>query len=171
MSNEVLVIRAIKGDEHAFYSLVSEQKEQLYRIAYSYLKNQGDALEAIQEVTYRAYKAIGKLKEPKYFHTWLIRIMMNYCRDELRKQKRYSSQADYVLELAIHEDSYERLEIEEAVDALDERSQQVIKMKYFLDYKIKDIAEVMECPEGTVKTWLHKALQSLRNQLQVKGGS
>jgi RNA polymerase sigma factor (sigma-70 family) len=85
MSNELLVKRTIEGEEQAFHTLMLQHKEQLYRIAYSYFKNQEDSLEAIQEVTYRAYKAVRKLKEPAYFTTWVVRIMMNYCTDELRK--------------------------------------------------------------------------------------
>jgi RNA polymerase sigma-70 factor (ECF subfamily) len=170
MSNEVLVKRAIKGEEQAFYQLMLLHKEQLYRIAYSYFKNQDASLEAIQEVTFRAYRAVRELKQPAYFTTWLVRIMMNYCHDELRKQKRLSLQSDDIEQVASVQDSHERMELEEAVDALDDRSKQVIKLKYFHDYKISDIAKVMDCPEGTVKTWLHKALQGLRKQLREKGG-
>jgi RNA polymerase sigma factor (sigma-70 family) len=79
-------------------------------------------------------------------------------------------QSEDIEQMASVQDSHERIELEEAVDALDDRSKQVIKLKYFYDYKISDIAKVMDCPEGTVKTWLHKALQGLRKQLQEKGG-
>ncbi|MBM6617406.1 sigma-70 family RNA polymerase sigma factor [Bacillus suaedaesalsae] len=170
MENELLIKRAIKGDEQAFYTLMLEHKDQLFRIAYSYLRNQEDSLEAIQEVTCRAFKAVRKVKEPAYFTTWLVRIMLNYCNDELRKKKRVTLQSHELDHATAAEDSHERIELEEAVDALDERSKQVITLKYFHDYKISDIAEIMECPEGTVKTWLHKALRVLRKQLDEKGG-
>ncbi len=170
MSIQVLVKRAIKGEEEAFYELMLQHKEQLYKIAFSYLKSQEESLEAIQEVTYRAYRSIGNLKEPSFLNTWLVRIMMNYCSDELRKKKRVSLlQSNELEQVSVHHDSYERIEIEEALDALDQKSKQVIKLKYFFDFKISDIAKVMDCPEGTVKTWLHKALIGLRKHLQVKG--
>ncbi|CAG9620658.1 RNA polymerase sigma factor [Sutcliffiella rhizosphaerae] len=60
MEKRHLVERARNGDEEAFFILISMHKEQLYRIALSYLKNKFEALEAIQEVTYRAYKNIKK---------------------------------------------------------------------------------------------------------------
>ncbi|KAA0550385.1 sigma-70 family RNA polymerase sigma factor [Bacillus sp. BGMRC 2118] len=170
MENEVLIKRAIKGDEQAFYTLMLEHKEQLYRMAFSYLRNQEDSLEALQEVTYRAFKAIKTVREPAYFTTWLVRIMLNYCNDELRKKKRVSVQSHEFEHMTASEDHLERIELEEAVDALDERSKQVITLKYFHDYKISDIAKVMDCPEGTVKTWLHKALNGLRKQFEDKGG-
>ncbi|WP_275887781.1 sigma-70 family RNA polymerase sigma factor [Bacillus sp. P14.5] len=85
--DEVLVKKASKGDGEAFYQLMKIYKMQLYRIALSYFRNDQDALEAIQETTFRAYKGIGKLKKPSYFSTWLVRILLNYCNDELRKKK------------------------------------------------------------------------------------
>lgn len=88
VSIESLVKKAKKGDDQAFYELIIEHKAQMYRIALSYLKNEADSLEAIQEVTFRAFKQIKKLKEPSFFSTWLIRILINYCIDEQkRKQK------------------------------------------------------------------------------------
>lgn len=168
MCAQVLIKRAKKGDEHAFYSLISAHKEQLYRIAYSYLKSEQDSLEAIQEVTFRAYKALPKLKDDFFFSTWLIRIMINYCNDQIRKKKRETLTS---IELEVpYVDNTDRFELEEAIEALDEKSKEVITLKYFQDLKVKDIAEILDCPEGTVKTWLSKALKKLRDQIESKGG-
>ncbi|WP_052877848.1 sigma factor [Thermoanaerobacter wiegelii] len=91
MNIEELVSRAKKGDDDAFYELISNLKEQLYRIAFSYLKNEEESLEALQEVTYRVYINIKKLKKAKYFNSWVIRIMINYCINELRNKKRFTN--------------------------------------------------------------------------------
>ncbi|GAE47233.1 sigma factor [Mesobacillus boroniphilus] len=88
MELQELVHRAKKGDEAAFYDLMQLHKVRLYRIALSYLKNSEDAVEALQEVTYRAFRSIRRVKEPQYFTTWLTRILINYCNDELKKRKR-----------------------------------------------------------------------------------
>ena len=84
---EDLVFKAQRGDDKAFYELISECRSQLYGTALQYLRNESLALEVVQEVTCRAYLRINKLKDPKYFSTWLIRVMINYCLDEIRKQK------------------------------------------------------------------------------------
>ncbi|WP_078545902.1 sigma-70 family RNA polymerase sigma factor [Litchfieldia alkalitelluris] len=165
MNDIDLVKKARKGDEHALYSLILGSKEQLYRIAYSYLKSEQDALEAIQEVTYRAFKSIRKLKEDHYFSTWLIRIMINYCNDELRKRKRTIPSSDVGSDLSVTQNQ-DRFELEEAIEALESPTKEVLKLKYFEDLKIKEIAEVLDCPEGTVKTWLNKGLRKLRYQLE-----
>jgi RNA polymerase sigma-70 factor (ECF subfamily) len=60
----------------------------MYKIAYSYFGNEQDALEAIQETTCRAYNNFHKLKQPQYFKTWLIRILINYCIDEKKRMKK-----------------------------------------------------------------------------------
>ncbi|UUZ92843.1 hypothetical protein LJK87_47525 [Paenibacillus sp. P25] len=93
MTLEERVRAAQRGDDEAFYALVSEDKERLYRIGYAYLKNETEVLEAIQEVTCRAYMKVRKLKEPKYFHTWLIRILIHYCIDEQKRKRKSAASA------------------------------------------------------------------------------
>jgi len=84
-----LATAAKAGDEEAFYTLMSLQKERLYRIAYAYLKNEDDAIEAIQEATYRAWKTIRRLREERLFPTWIVRILLNCCNDEWKRKRRF----------------------------------------------------------------------------------
>lgn len=170
MENKLLVEKAKKGDEEAFFILIAKHKEQLYRIAFSYLKNEGDSLEAIQEVTYRAFKGIRKVKQPDYFSTWLIKIMINYCSDHLKKRKREPNMQTK-LEVAYTVDNNLKMEVQEAISSLGDPYQTVIQLRYMEDYKIKDIAFVMDSPENTVKTWLTKGLNKLRVYWEEKGGS
>jgi RNA polymerase sigma-70 factor (TIGR02954 family) len=168
--DEKLVQNAINGDDEAFLKLMQLYKIDLYKTALSYLKNEQEALEAIQEVTYRAYKSIGTVREASYFKTWLIRIMINYCNDQLKKNRRVLLNEDIIQAQGISE-NHEELELKDAMLALDERSREILTLKYFHDLKIKEIASSMQCPEGTVKTWLNKALKSLRGKLEEKGGN
>ena len=161
MTETALVEKAIAGNDDAFLSLMYIHKDALYRTALAYLKNEGDALEAIQEVTFRAYEKIHSLKKPEYAKTWLVRIMMNYCRDILRKQNRLIVDEDIVMQHGFSQD-YTYLEVEEAMAKLTEEQRELIHMKYLQDVKIKEIAEMASIPEGTVKTRLYKALKSLR---------
>ncbi|QUG40391.1 sigma-70 family RNA polymerase sigma factor [Psychrobacillus sp. INOP01] len=159
--------KAIKGDDQAFLLLMQLYKDTLYRTAFAFLKNEHDALEAMQEVTFRAYQKIYTVKEPSYMKTWLVRIMMNYCQDQLKKGKRYSSSG--VLQEIGHSEDTTHLEINEAIASLSSGEQQLIFLKYFQNTKIKEIAELEKIPEGTVKSRLHKALKSLRGFLSEKG--
>lgn len=170
METEQLVKDSIKGSDEAFLQLIHTYKADLYRTAISYLRNHEEALEAIQEVTYRAYKGIGKLKETSYFKTWLIRIMINYCNDELRSKKRMIINDEMLNSIGVSENHME-MEIRDVMLDLDDRSREILTLKYFHDLKIKDIASTMQCPEGTIKTWLNKALKALREKLEEKGGN
>jgi RNA polymerase sigma-70 factor (TIGR02954 family) len=167
-STEQLVKKAIRGDDQAFLQLLQLYKIDLYKTALSFLRNQEDGLEAVQEVTYRAYKSIRTLKEASYFKTWLIRIMINYCNDQLKKNKRIVLNDEFLKQQGMTE-NHDLLEITDALNSLDDRSREILSLKYFHDMKIKEIAGTLKCPEGTVKTWLNKALKALRDKLETKG--
>ena len=159
--------KAIKGDEQAFLQVMQLYKDTLYRTAFAFLKNEHDALEAMQEVTFRAYQKIHTVKQPSYMKTWLVRIMMNYCQDQLKKRKRFSS-SEVLQKIAFTEDTT-HLEMNEAIASLSSVEQQLIFLKYFQNTKIKEIAQIEKIPEGTVKSRLHKALKSLKDFLSEKG--
>ncbi|WP_019122142.1 sigma-70 family RNA polymerase sigma factor [Brevibacillus massiliensis] len=169
MSTESLV-RAAKHDDTAFYQLMQEHKQQLYRLAFAYLKNEQDALDAVQETTYRAYKQLPRLREPQYFHTWLIRILLNYCHDQTKAKKRWKLIETFREEHSHPDDmQHERVHLELAIEQLGPKYKQVIILKYFEDMTIAEIARVIGRPEGTVKTRLHQALSQLRKLLEKDG--
>lgn len=168
-ADEKLVKKAIKGDDTAFLQLIHLYKIELYKTALSFLRNEEEALDAVQEVTYRAYKNRKKLKEPIFFKTWLIRIMINYCNDQLKRQKRVVHNEEMILLQGVTH-NHTVMELKDAMQDLDDRSREILTLKYFHDLKIKEIAETLQCPEGTVKTWLNKALKALRENLEGNGG-
>ncbi|MEI5907529.1 sigma-70 family RNA polymerase sigma factor [Bacillus spongiae] len=170
MEIEQLASKAIKGDDDSFLQLIQLFKIDLYKTALSFLRNDQEALEAVQEVTYRAYKGIRNVKKPYYFKTWLIRIMINYCNDQLQKKKHVLFDDELIKSQGVSE-NHNNLEIKDAMLSLDERSREILTLKYFHDLKIRDIADSMQCPEGTVKTWLNKALKALREKLEENGGN
>lgn len=161
--------KAIAGDDEAFLSLMQLHKESLLRTALAFLRNEDDAIEALQEVTYRAYKRIGTVKDPLYLKTWLIRIMMNYCQDQLKLRKRFTADDSKLKSISAEDISY--IEMREALATLSEEEQRLIYLKYFQESKIKDIAQSENIPEGTVKSRLHKTMRTLRSYFEDKGGS
>jgi RNA polymerase sigma-70 factor (TIGR02954 family) len=165
-----LAKKAIKGDDAAFLKLIHLYKVDIYKTALSFFRNEEEALEAIQEVTYRAYKSIRSIKEPSYFKTWLIRIMINYCNDQLKKKKRLIAIGDEIISQQGISENHTEMELKDAMLGLDDRSREILTLKYFNDMKISEIAATMQCPEGTIKTWLNKALKSLREKLEERSG-
>lgn len=168
MELEQLMASMPKSREELFYETLCSYKEQLYRIAYSYLKNEQDALEAIQETTCRAYMSLGKLKDHSYFKTWVIRILINYCIDE-QKRKHKNGAVPENMDIAMGSFDDKKLQVEEYVQRLEPKFRQIIVLKYFEDMKINEIAAVMKKPEGTIKTWLTKALKRLKDLMSEEG--
>ncbi|QRG69638.1 sigma-70 family RNA polymerase sigma factor [Brevibacillus choshinensis] len=170
MKLEKLVAEAQRGDDEAFYQLIYLHKDKLYKVAYAFLRNEADSLEAIQEATCRAYLKLSQLRQPEYISTWLTRIVIHVCMDEQKRKKRWildSSHLDHRerKEPLMSDQAATRLHLEDALARLAPLHRHVIILKYFEDLTIREIAAVLGHPEGTIKTWLHKALGALRNDL------
>jgi RNA polymerase sigma-70 factor (TIGR02954 family) len=169
MNHEDLVKAAQKGDAEAFYRLILCYKDKLYNIAYCYLKSEQDALESIQEVTYRSYLKINKLKDPKYFSTWITKILINYCIDEQKRKMKIVNIEEHPIANNNNNNDVDKLTLEDAIEKLEPRYKEVIILKYIQDMTIIEISKIMECPEGTIKTWLSRALKQLRDLLNIGG--
>ena len=154
---EQVARQAIKGDEQAILMILEHYEETLYRTAYAYLRNEQDALDAMQELAYRALKKMHQVKEPAYINTWLVRVLINICLD--MKKKRVETVSTYA------EPSYEvqtNFEVLDLISQLPEQEQQAIYLKYVEQRTNKDIATLQNIPEGTVKSRVHHALKKLR---------
>lgn len=77
MNYEELVSSALKGDEESFYILINEVQEKLYVIAYSYVLDRDEALDLVQEAIIKGYKSLDKLKEARYFKSYITKILIN----------------------------------------------------------------------------------------------
>lgn len=156
-----IIEKAIQRDEDALLQVLEFYEDVMYRIAFAYLKNEHDALEAIQETTYRSFKNIHTVKEPSYTGTWLTRILLNVCHDMHKRKNRVVLRETLDIEGKHYDTS--KLEMVEAISHLPDEQQQLIYMKYFLDMKNIEIANEQNIPEGTVKSRLHTAIRKLRH--------
>lgn len=161
------VLKAQSGDDEAFYQLISDRKEILYRTAFAYVKNKEDALDILQETVYRVYVSLKKLKEPEFFNTYVTRILINCAIDHIRKNKKEVSleAVQNITMMKIQESKEGVMDLYSAVDRLQEKRKAIIILKYFQDMTLNEIAEVLQYPLGTVKTNLHRALKELRLDL------
>ena len=161
-----LVEKAAKGNREAFGELIIMHQEYLYKLAYMYTKNEQDALDAVQECAMRAMISMDKLREPQYFKTWITRILINSIYRAQQKYRNSSPFEDYneaapEQPLSIEE----KTDLYDALDLLPPMYKTVVILQYFHGMKIKDIAEVMNIPQGSVKAYLHRAKELLRRQL------
>ena len=111
--------------------------DKLYRLAFSYVKNEQDAMDVVQESVYKAMKNASQIKEKKYIKTWLWRIVINTAVDATRRQSRFVSD-DQVQEEG-QEDRYEDTDIMAALDTLEEKERKVIMLKVFEEWTIREM--------------------------------
>ncbi|RAV23222.1 sigma-70 family RNA polymerase sigma factor [Paenibacillus contaminans] len=174
MDKKQLAAAAVKGDEEAFLQIMNDERQKMMRVAYAYLRNEADALEAIQETVCRAWLKRKTLRQPQYVTTWLIRILIHVCADELKRRKRSAALSEDDGKNSFNQDDIasaaERIDMAKAISRLEKPYKDVILLKYYEDMTITDIAEVLQRPDGTVRTWLNKALVQLRKHFNRLGG-
>lgn len=132
----------------------------MYRLAYSYVKNQDDAMDIVQESAYKAIKSAATLRRPKHLKTWLWRIVINTALDFTRRHQTEIS-CDTPPETAV-EDHYADFDTLEALDALDDRERAVVILRFFEDRKIREIADILHQSPNTVKSTLYRSLKKLK---------
>ena len=150
-------------DHETFADRVQALRGRLYRTAYLYLGSEADALEAVDEAVYQALRALGKLREPDFFDTWLTRILINECHKELRRRKRFGGDAP--LPDSAGPDAYDALPLKEAICCLPEELRAVIILRFFAGYTQAETAAALDIPQGTVATRQRRALELLRLEL------
>jgi len=168
-TQQSLVVLAQHGDEEAFYQLIEQEQHKLYRMAYVYVQNENDAIEVFQQTIIRAYEGLPQLKEPRYFATWLTRIMINCCKTYMAKKNTIQLvEPQSLADLNSTSPTYieEELDLWQALCQLEDKYKTVLLLRFYQDYSVKDIAVILQCPEGTVKTHIRRGLQTLRQQLK-----
>lgn len=161
-----LVKQARKGNEQAFEQLITFVRQKLYRTAYSYVRNEQDALDIYQETIYEAYLSLRKLKEPEKFQSWITKILVYKAIDFIRKSSRHFVANDEMFANLSAEENMNKLEqsldLTMAFNSLDPTYKTIIILRYYHDLSIKEIADVLNSPEGTIKSQLHRAKHALR---------
>ncbi|WCN37905.1 sigma-70 family RNA polymerase sigma factor [Aneurinibacillus uraniidurans] len=150
--------------EKLLIRLITENKENVYRLAFSYVKNAEDALDIVQDSIHKALSSSETLKSEGSMKGWFYRIVVNTSLDFLRKQGKIQPMDDKTLEFhsPISEDAYHDIDLERALDELPHAFRTVVILRYFEDLKIEEIAEVLDENISTVKTRLYTALRKLR---------
>ncbi|WP_130869869.1 RNA polymerase sigma factor [Intestinimonas massiliensis (ex Afouda et al. 2020)] len=139
-------------------------QEDFYRLAYSYVKNRDAALDVVQESIVKALSKSDSLRNPEFLKTWFYRILLNESMNYYRHNRRLVSLEDSGLPdtPAPQGDHAARLDLRAAIDRLEPREQAIIRLRFFQDMKLEEIAQVTETNLNTVKSRLYKSLRRLR---------
>ena len=128
--------------------------DSYYRLAYAYVKNPEDAGDIVQEGAYQAIKKCRTLEKPEYVKTWLYRLMLNEVFSFCRKKQKTVSTEEVVTEPW------------KALDALEDKDRTVILLRYFEEYKISEIADIMDEKVSTIKSRLYRGIKKMRIQME-----
>lgn len=157
--------------KEAFGELVISNQESWYRIAKSYLCNDADCADAIQNAIVHAFEKLYSLRNDKYVKTWFTRILINECHQIQRDNQKAATWEEYQEEG--REAEYIRgygqyLELYESIMRLKENERACIILYYFEEYSIREIAQCLESTESAVKKRLVRAREHLRGILKAK---
>lgn len=165
---ELLVKKAQRGDAEAFITLIEQNKQSMYKVARGFLQNEEDTADAMSETVLDCYEKIGTLKQASYFKTWMIRILINNCKDMIRKRKGNIS-IEVMPQLEGQAVGEERQNFQELIEPLAEKDRSIFTLYYVYGLKLKEIAACMEMNENTVASRLKRGRETLRTEMEGKG--
>lgn len=167
------VKKAKKGNKEALLQLIMSEKDVYYRLAFSYMGNSHDAMDAMEEMIVTLYEKIDQLKKEEAFYSWSKTILVNGCKKLLQKRGKlvliedWSSHDDRSVGQAETSDPYHKTEQQIDMKALllqvNEHQREAIQLKYFHDLDYQTIADITQVSIGTVKSRIYHGLQTLKN--------
>ncbi len=190
LDDRELAILAAKGREPAFRELLSRYERPVFSLIFRMVRDRTLAEDLAQEAFIRAFHAIGSYKTSYKFSNWIFKIANNHTIDHLRKRKLdtvsihgspHATTADEMSQTSVVVESRDESpqqyvenkelggQIEEAIGTLRPEYRTVILLRHVEGYAYEEIADIMELPLGTVKTYLHRARNELKDQLAHLG--
>lgn len=182
LDDDILIRTFLKGDETAFEVLFKKYRDQVARLVYSISKQESLVDDVVQEVFLLVYRHLPKFRQQAAFKTWIYRITFNETLRQLNKAKKWQSLPEGEMEpanvpstLVIFEsgDSPERVLIngqkqaivQNALKAIKPAHRAILILYYLEDLSVQEIGQILEIPEGSVKSRLYYARHNLKNAL------
>jgi RNA polymerase sigma-70 factor (ECF subfamily) len=169
-----VIQRVLAGETAAFDGLVRQYQQEIYRLAYRMTRNTEDAKDLAQETFVSAYRSLGTFRGQSRFSTWLYRIAVNLCLNHLKSAARQDpGEVDGHLAdergdslAALLTDERDRA-LADAIQALPPQQKATLTLRVHQGLSHREIAEVLDCSEGTVKANYFHAVRSLQRRLQA----
>ena len=178
-----IIKRVQRGDKQAFDILVIKYQHKLAKIVLPYLHNQEDVLDVVQESFIKAYRALENFRGDSAFYTWLYRIAINTAKNFLTAQSRRPPRVDIDVTEAEYLDTGTNMQeqttpdaalaaeqiqkgIHQAINDLPDDLKTALTLREFESMSYEEIAQIMECPVGTVRSRIFRAREAIDKQLQ-----
>jgi RNA polymerase sigma-70 factor, ECF subfamily len=183
ISDQQLVERVQQGDKNAFNLLVQKYQSKVIGLISRYVRNQADVTDVAQEAFIKAYRALPNFRGESAFYTWLYRIAVNTAKNFLVSQGRRAPANDVDADDAEYYDGSDALKefasperlllsdeikkvIFDTLESLPEELKMAISLRELDGMSYEDIANVMDCPVGTVRSRIFRAREAIDKQLQ-----
>jgi len=153
-----------KKKREVIEQLLLQNYNKYYRLACSYVHNDSDAGDIVQNGAYKAILNSHKLKNIEHAETWLYRIILNEIFANFREKE--SASLEEISYEQGKEDTYENVDLQKAINTLDKKDKAVVVLRYFEDMKLEEIAEVLQENLSTVKSRLYRSMKKLRVELE-----
>ena len=163
---------AVSADQSAaFHALADTHLDAAYRLAYAILRNPGDAQDATHDAFVQAWRKWSTLRDPSRFDQWFDRILVNICRNRVKRVTRWQAK-DISCEVALagpdqYGPSDNRDLLGNAIATLSADHQVVVALRYYRDLSVEEIAKRLDVPAGTVQSRLHYALKRLQTVIDA----
>lgn len=170
-ADSLLVQRAKNGDADAFSQLAARHQRVVYNLAYRFMRDPTQAEDMAQEAFLKAYRMLDGFRGDCSFSTWMYRVTASVCLTELgRGKRRIEIETQPWNEIGTYSDDIERLDVPEVmrrcIALLPERYANIVTLYYLKERSYEEIADGLRIPTGTLKTWMHRARNQLRNILE-----
>lgn len=167
MNIEKLVKKATKGNKDAFVELMKIYERDMYNLTRYMLGNNEATYDVVQDTILTVYEKISTLKNPSSFKSWLLKIVVNKSKSELSKQNKIIY-LENSIEIPIIDKELEKIELMSLVSNLPDDFKSVIILFYFNDLSYKEISEILDIPEGTVKSRLFRGKEILHKIIYME---
>lgn len=146
---------------------IVENQNKFYRLAFSYVQNQEDALDAVQNSVCKALEHYSQIRNEEVIKTWFYRILVNESLKILKERKKISGNEEEMASLSYEEKGFEiQDDLHSHINRLDEDTQKIIKLRFFEELSLKEIAQITELNLNTVKAKLYRGLKLLKVEIQ-----
>ncbi|MFC9774275.1 RNA polymerase sigma factor [Paenibacillus chitinolyticus] len=166
------VKNAQQGDKEALLQLIMAEKDAYYRLAYSYMRNEADAMDVLEDMIVKLYEKIGQLKKAESFYSWSKTILVNQCKLALKKNKKLTPLEDHPEEnegmkhnpngMSEYRRVEEQMHLQALMHHLNKEQREAIRLKYYRDLDYGTIAAMTRVSPGTVKSRIFQGLKKLR---------
>jgi RNA polymerase sigma-70 factor (ECF subfamily) len=154
-------------NKQLFEIYIHQNKNSIYRFAYTYTKNQEEAEDVVNESVLKALKSINSLRNPEHMRVWFYRIVVNTALSNIKKNRKimYIDPTD-MEDIQDQGDDFSNISFEQMIETLEPKYKSIVVLRFFEGMPLEDIARILDENLNTVKTRLYKALKILRIEME-----